>query len=75
MYVERHVVTLTTDASGAATGYTPVVTGRQAIVASIKKPSDSICRYAETICSSVIGSVSSTNAHCEEPPTTPSTKL
>lgn len=28
MYAERHVVTLTTDAAGAATGYTPVVTGR-----------------------------------------------
>jgi hypothetical protein len=27
MYAERHVVTLTTDADGAATGYTPVVTG------------------------------------------------
>lgn len=28
MYVERHRVSLTTDASGAATGYTPAVTGR-----------------------------------------------
>lgn len=28
MHVERHVVTVTTDASGAATSYTPVVTGR-----------------------------------------------
>lgn len=28
MQVERHVVTLTTDASGDATGYTPNVTGR-----------------------------------------------
>ena len=27
MYVERHVVTLTTDAAGAATGYSPVLTG------------------------------------------------
>lgn len=26
-YVQRHVVTLTTDSGGAATGYTPVVTG------------------------------------------------
>ena len=28
MYAERHVVTLTTNSSGAATGYTPVITGR-----------------------------------------------
>lgn len=28
MYAERHTLTLTTDASGDATGYTPVVTGR-----------------------------------------------
>lgn len=28
MYAERHAVSLTTDASGAATGYTPAVTGR-----------------------------------------------
>jgi len=28
MYAERHTVTVTTDASGAGTGYTPVVTGR-----------------------------------------------
>jgi len=28
MYVERHTINLTTDASGDATGYTPVVTGR-----------------------------------------------
>lgn len=28
MYAERHAVSLTTDASGAATGYTPVVSGR-----------------------------------------------
>lgn len=28
MYAERHTVTLTTDANGAATGFTPVVTGR-----------------------------------------------
>lgn len=28
MHAERHVVTLTGDGSGAATGYTPVVTGR-----------------------------------------------
>ena len=28
MHVERHVVALTTDASGDVTGYTPVVTGR-----------------------------------------------
>jgi hypothetical protein len=27
MYAERHVVALTTDTNGAATGYTPVVTG------------------------------------------------
>lgn len=27
MYAERHVVALTTDSSGNATGYTPVVTG------------------------------------------------
>jgi hypothetical protein len=28
MHVERHVVSLTTDGDGNATGYTPVVTGR-----------------------------------------------
>ena len=28
MYAERHVVPLSTDGAGAATGYTPVVTGR-----------------------------------------------
>lgn len=28
MYAERHVVTLTTDASGDVTGYSPVLTGR-----------------------------------------------
>ncbi len=28
MHIERHVVTLTTDADGVATGYTPAVTGR-----------------------------------------------
>lgn len=28
MHVERHVVTITTDASGDGTGYTPNVTGR-----------------------------------------------
>lgn len=28
MYVERHTVTLVTDAAGAATGYTPAVMGR-----------------------------------------------
>ena len=28
MYAERHIVTLTTNADGAATGYTPVVTGQ-----------------------------------------------
>jgi len=27
MYVEKHAVALTTDASGDATGYTPVITG------------------------------------------------
>jgi len=28
MYAERHTVSLTTDSGGAATGYTPVITGR-----------------------------------------------
>lgn len=28
MYTERHSVTMTTDGDGAATGYTPVITGR-----------------------------------------------
>lgn len=36
MYAERHVVTLTTDGSGAATGYTPVITGRIFTVRYIK---------------------------------------
>ena len=28
MYAERHIVPLTTDAAGAATGYSPVINGR-----------------------------------------------
>jgi hypothetical protein len=36
MYAERHVVTLTTNGSGAATGYTPVVTGRIFTVRYVK---------------------------------------
>lgn len=35
-YAQRHVVTLTTDASGDATGYTPVVTGRLSAIHYIK---------------------------------------
>lgn len=36
MYVERHVVELTTDADGAATGYTPAVTGRVLAIHYVK---------------------------------------
>ena len=37
-YAERHTVTVTTNASGAGTGYTPVVTGR--IIAIIYSKTD-----------------------------------
>lgn len=40
MYAERHVVQLTTDAAGAATGYTPVVTGRVLAVHYVKDGSN-----------------------------------
>lgn len=36
MYAERHVVPLTTDASGAATAYSPAVTGRILAVRYVK---------------------------------------
>lgn len=36
MYAERHVVELTTDADGAATGYTPAVTGRVLAIHYVK---------------------------------------
>lgn len=36
MYAERHVVAITTDASGDAIGYTPVVTGRIATIRYVK---------------------------------------
>lgn len=36
MYAERHVVTLTTNSSGAATGYTPVISGRIFTVRYVK---------------------------------------
>lgn len=35
-YAERHVVTLTTDGSGDATGYTPTVTGRVSAIHYVK---------------------------------------
>lgn len=35
-YVERHVVTLTTNSSGAATGYTPVVNGHLSSIHYVK---------------------------------------
>lgn len=40
MYVERHDISLTTNASGAATGYTPVITGK--IVNVIYTPSATV---------------------------------
>lgn len=40
MYAERHVVNLTTDALGAATGYTPVVSGRVIAVRYVKTDFD-----------------------------------
>jgi hypothetical protein len=36
MYAERHVVTLTTDSNGDATGFTPVVRGRVAAIHYVK---------------------------------------
>lgn len=39
MYAERHTVTLTTDGSGNATGYTPVVSGRVLAVHYVKAAS------------------------------------
>jgi hypothetical protein len=36
VYAERHVVTLTTNAGGDATGYTPVVTGRVLAIRYVK---------------------------------------
>jgi hypothetical protein len=36
MYAERHAISLTTNADGAATGYTPVVTGRVLSVIYVK---------------------------------------
>lgn len=36
MHVERHVVTLTTDAEGAAVGYTPAVVGQVCAVHYVK---------------------------------------
>ena len=36
MYAERHTVSLTTDASGDATGYTPNVTGRIVSIQYVK---------------------------------------
>ena len=35
-YVERHVVTITTDAAGAGTAYTPVVSGRVVSIRYVK---------------------------------------
>lgn len=35
-YAERHTVAITTDASGDATGYTPVVTGRVVSISYVK---------------------------------------
>jgi len=39
-HIERHVVTLTTDESGAATGYTPVVTGKISAIHYVKTDFD-----------------------------------
>lgn len=36
MYAERHTVTLVTDASGDATGYSPVVTGKVSQIRYVK---------------------------------------
>jgi len=36
MYAERHAVTVTTDADGAGTGYTPVVTGNVLAIHYVK---------------------------------------
>jgi hypothetical protein len=35
-HIERHAVTLTTDSSGDATGYTPVITGRISAIHYVK---------------------------------------
>ena len=40
MAVKRHVVTLTTDTNGDATGYTPVISGRVATIRYVKTDYD-----------------------------------
>jgi hypothetical protein len=46
MYVQRHEVLLTTDGSGAATGYTPVVTGS---ISTIQYVPDGTAPYDNTV--------------------------
>lgn len=48
MYVERHAVTLTTDASGDATGYTPVVSGRVLAIHYVKTDFDNTADFTVT---------------------------
>jgi len=45
-YAERHVVSITTDADGNGTGYTPVVTGKVQTIRYIKPASGG---YADTV--------------------------
>jgi len=53
MYVERHSVSITTDAAGDATGYTPVVTGK--IVAIVYTKTDYAAGVDFTITSETTG--------------------
>lgn len=48
MYAERHAVSLTTDASGDVTGYTPVVSGRVLAVQYVKNDFDNGADFAIT---------------------------
>jgi len=63
MYVERHQVDLTTDASGDATGYTPVVTGRIIAVAYVK---DGTTPFADTVDFTITSEVTTQNIWVEE---------
>lgn len=48
-YAERHVVTLTTDASGDATGYTPVVSGPIRTIRYVKNNYDNGVDFTVTL--------------------------
>lgn len=54
MHVERHAVTITTDASGDATGYTPAVTGRVLSIQYVKTD------YADGVDFTITGAITGT---------------